>query len=172
MRNFKGRKNLFYGRKHSDESKRKISLSHRGQIPWNKGKVGVYSKETLLKMKRPRSLEYGRKISIAKLEKSEETALKRVRQFEDEIKTDEGKRIAFGKILGTIPSDAYFGIRDKGLYNYILASKDKEFVETISENFAKFGIKAKIHRRKSGLWYIETCRRWFKAFLPYLKKRG
>lgn len=172
MRNFKGEKNPFYGRKHTDESKRKMSLSHKGQIPWNKGKVGIYSEETLSKMKRPKSMEHRRKISIAKLEKSEEATRKRIRRFEDEIKADEKKGIAFGEILGTIPSDAYFGIINKRLYNYILASKDKEFVQRISGNFAEFNIKVKIHRRKSSLWYIETCRRWFKGFLPYLRKEG
>lgn len=34
-----------YGRKHTEESKKKMSNSHRGAIPWNKGKTGVYSDE-------------------------------------------------------------------------------------------------------------------------------
>ena len=35
---------------HTEESKRKMSKSHRGHIPWNKGRTGVFSKETLQKI--------------------------------------------------------------------------------------------------------------------------
>lgn len=35
------------GFKHSEESKRKMSASLKGCIPWNKGRTGVYSEETL-----------------------------------------------------------------------------------------------------------------------------
>lgn len=34
----------------SDETKRKMSESHKGQIPWNKGKTGIYSEETRQKI--------------------------------------------------------------------------------------------------------------------------
>jgi hypothetical protein len=81
MRNFMGKKNPFYGRKHSDESKRKILLSHRGQIPWNKGKVGVYSEETLLKMRRPKSMEHKRRISLSRLKKFRSIANERILKF-------------------------------------------------------------------------------------------
>lgn len=33
-----GEKNPFYGKKHSEETKRKLSESHKNKIPWNKGK--------------------------------------------------------------------------------------------------------------------------------------
>lgn len=39
-----------FGLKRSDESKRKISESKKGCIPWNKGKTGIYSEETLRKI--------------------------------------------------------------------------------------------------------------------------
>jgi hypothetical protein len=82
------------------------------------------------------------------------------------------ERIAFGEILGTIPSDGYLGLRSDGLLNYILASKDREFVELIADRFSTFGISVRVHRRKSGLWYIEVCRKWFDDFfLPYLESR-
>ena len=42
--------NHFYGKKHSLESKNKMSKSHKGKEPWNKGKQGIYSEETLLKL--------------------------------------------------------------------------------------------------------------------------
>jgi len=38
------------GKHLSEETKKKISNSHKGSIPWNKGKTGVYSKETVAKM--------------------------------------------------------------------------------------------------------------------------
>ena len=34
-----------------------MSESHKGNIPWNKGKSGIYSPETIEKMKKPKSLE-------------------------------------------------------------------------------------------------------------------
>ena len=173
MRNFKGKKNPFYGRKHSDESKRKISLSHKGQIPWNKGKVGIYSEETLLKMKRQKSMEHKRRLSLSRLEKFRRIASERILKFNYDISVDGRKRVAFGEILGTIPSDGYLGFTtENDLVNYMLASKDKEFIERISEAFAVFGVKARTHRRNTGLWYIEVSRRWFDGFLPYLEKEG
>lgn len=36
-----GPNNHFYGKKHSKESRQKMSLSHKGQKPWNKGKRGL-----------------------------------------------------------------------------------------------------------------------------------
>ena len=34
----------------SEETKRKLSESHKGKIPWNKNKTGIYSEETLMKI--------------------------------------------------------------------------------------------------------------------------
>jgi len=36
---------MLKGYKHTEESKKKMSMAHKGQIPWNKGKTGIYSKE-------------------------------------------------------------------------------------------------------------------------------
>lgn len=38
------------GQKHSEASKRKMSEAKRGLAPWNKGKTGIYSEETLRKI--------------------------------------------------------------------------------------------------------------------------
>lgn len=81
------------------------------------------------------------------------------------------QKVALGEILGTIPSDAYLGLTDKGLYNYMLCAKDKGFIEYIIQDFLKLGVNAVIHRRQSGLWYVEVSRKWFEEFLPYLEKR-
>lgn len=82
------------------------------------------------------------------------------------------QKIALGEILGTIASDGYFGLTSQGLYNYILCVKDKNFVEYIAQDFLKLGIKTAIHRRQSGLWYIEVSRRWFDKLLVYLEKEN
>lgn len=81
------------------------------------------------------------------------------------------RRVTLGEILGTVPSDAYFGLRKDGLFNYILASKDKEFTQLVAEAFSRFGVSTKIHRRPTGLWYIEITRRWFDELIKFLRKR-
>ena len=49
-----GKDNPFYGKHHNEKIKQKISESHRGLIPWNKGKKGIYSEETLEKLREAR----------------------------------------------------------------------------------------------------------------------
>jgi len=41
-----GGNNPIRGKHHSEETRRKISESHKGKVPWNKGKTGIYSDET------------------------------------------------------------------------------------------------------------------------------
>lgn len=41
---------IWIGRKHSDDTKYKMSESYTKHIPWNRGKTGVYSDEVLKKM--------------------------------------------------------------------------------------------------------------------------
>lgn len=68
----RGESNPFQGKKHtaktklllselaknrSDDHKKKISTALRGRVPWNKGKTGVYSKETLKKMSESRKAQ-------------------------------------------------------------------------------------------------------------------
>ena len=40
----------FKGRHHSEETKRKLSEANKGQIPWNKGKTGIFSESVLQKI--------------------------------------------------------------------------------------------------------------------------
>jgi G:T-mismatch repair DNA endonuclease (very short patch repair protein) len=47
---YPGELNPFFGKKHSDGTKKTMSELKKGIAPWNKGKVGIYSKETLEKM--------------------------------------------------------------------------------------------------------------------------
>lgn len=50
-KSYAGELNPFYGKTHSPETRKRMSDSHKGQVAWNKGKVGVYSPETLQKMR-------------------------------------------------------------------------------------------------------------------------
>ena len=44
----------FSGMHHSEESRRKMSESRKGKVPWNKGKHGIYSEESCRKMSESR----------------------------------------------------------------------------------------------------------------------
>jgi group I intron endonuclease len=61
------------GKKRSPEARKKISEGHKGQIPWNKGKHGIYSAEQLQKMsesqKGEKSAWFGRKHTPEEIEK-------------------------------------------------------------------------------------------------------
>ncbi len=48
---FSGEKNPMYSKKHTDEVKKLISEMNKDKTPWNKGKTGIYSEETLKKMR-------------------------------------------------------------------------------------------------------------------------
>ena len=45
-----GKNHPKFGKSVSDETRKKLSESHKGQIPWNKGKTGIYSEETRQKI--------------------------------------------------------------------------------------------------------------------------
>lgn len=47
----KGEKHHYFGKHLSVEHRRKLSEANQGQIPWNKGKTGIYSEETLKLMR-------------------------------------------------------------------------------------------------------------------------
>jgi len=69
----------------SKKTKEKMSKSHKGQIPWNKGKTGVYTKEMLKKMVENRdytvSKETRKKLSIVgKGRKKSEEWKEKIRQ--------------------------------------------------------------------------------------------
>lgn len=73
-------KQPWLGKRHTEESKKKMSNSHREAIPWNKGKTGVYSEETRKKIseaKKGKSLsnetkaKIGVKSTIANLKNSD-----------------------------------------------------------------------------------------------------
>ena len=72
----------FSGKKTSKEIGKKMSKVMKGKIPWNKGRTGVYSKETLEKMSQSQmgkivSKETRRKLSKAHKGKKHSEASKR-----------------------------------------------------------------------------------------------
>lgn len=54
-----GKKHPMYGKHHSEKTRAKISESLAGRIPWNKGKTGIFSVETLEKMRNRSSWNKG-----------------------------------------------------------------------------------------------------------------
>lgn len=50
-KHFDGESNPFYGKRHSQVSRLKMSASRKGKSSWSKGKTGIYSEETLDKMR-------------------------------------------------------------------------------------------------------------------------
>ena len=76
---------------YSEEYRKKLSISHKGQVPWNKGKKGIYSRETLDKMSRGRK---GITHSPETIQKMIETRKdkKRTRWIFDRTKIKRGKR--------------------------------------------------------------------------------
>ena len=69
----KGHPSWNKGKKFSEEYRKKISLGHKGQVAWHKGKTNVYSEETLKKMSEAKK---GKMPWIKGKKHSEETKLK------------------------------------------------------------------------------------------------
>lgn len=57
-----GEKNPMYKKNHSDETKEILSKMKQGNVPWNKGKTGVYTQDTLNKMSKPKSEKHKNKM--------------------------------------------------------------------------------------------------------------
>lgn len=68
------------GSKRSAKTCRNISQSKLGSTPWNKGKKNVYSEEQLEKLRKPKSDETKRKLSLAKLGKPKSAQAKLANQ--------------------------------------------------------------------------------------------
>ena len=71
------------GSKMSEKAKRKISKARKGQEPWNKGKIGVYSKATKRKMSEAQkgkkfSEEHKRKMSEAQKSRKKSKELRKI----------------------------------------------------------------------------------------------
>lgn len=88
---FVGEKHPMFGKHHSDVSKKLISEHHKGQIPWNKGKTGVYSPEMLEKMSKALK---GRISPMKGKHHSEETKKKLSEKLKGRISPNKGKKMS------------------------------------------------------------------------------
>lgn len=89
------------GRKCSEETRRRISDSKKGTPCWNAGKTGIYSDETLKKIKDARArqvMEKGRKYSDESKEKNRVAHLGKVH-------SDESKKKVSEKLKGQIRTE-------------------------------------------------------------------
>lgn len=77
------------GKRHTIESRQKMSKSKKGCTPWNKGKTGMYSDETIKKMK---TVGLGRKQSEESKRKKSEALKGRPRSEEVKRKISEGQK--------------------------------------------------------------------------------
>jgi len=57
-----GKNNPMFNKTHSEEVKKVLSELKLGHTPWNKGKTGIYSDETLVKFKKPKTEEHKNKL--------------------------------------------------------------------------------------------------------------
>jgi len=57
-----GQNNPMFNKTHTDEVKKLLSDLKKGNIPWNKNKKGIYSKEVIEKLKKPKSEEHKNKL--------------------------------------------------------------------------------------------------------------
>lgn len=101
-RGFQKGNKIRVGMKHSEEARRNISIGHLGQKSWNKGKSGIYSKETLLKMSLSRkgkpAWNKGKKLSKEHAEKARVANLGKKHSEETKKKMSETqKKIGNGK---------------------------------------------------------------------------
>lgn len=53
-----GKKNPMYGKHHSKKAKEKMSKAKENYVPWNKGKIGVYSKDVIKKISETKKRQY------------------------------------------------------------------------------------------------------------------
>jgi group I intron endonuclease len=96
-----GPDNPMFGKKRpmSEETKKKISASNKGQVPWSKGKTGVYSEETIATMNAskkgvPLTEEHKQKLSEAHLGKKQTAEHKQAisNALKSYIRTEEHKQ--------------------------------------------------------------------------------
>ena len=79
-----GDKHPMYGKTHTKETREKLSKSHMGKTPWNKGKAGIYSQQTRDKISQAHK---GHKYNLGKRhtkETKEKISAKTHKQWEDE----------------------------------------------------------------------------------------
>lgn len=145
----RGTENPFYGRHHTKSSIKKIKISHRFRR-------NVYLNEIRQKAK--------------KLGFIFNTNLKEDKTV-DNWQRNNGRINPMGYIVGTIPTDAYFGkLPNKNYFVYSISAKDKDFIEYIIDCFKEaYGLKINLNKYRN-LFRIQTSKKQILKFLKFLKK--
>ena len=111
------------GKKYSEERKRNMSLGHKNQVPWHKGKVGVYSEETRRKMGLAASKRLlGKKQSPELIEK------RRLGMLGHFVSKETRKKISIAKIGSKLSEETKRKISEanKGMKGYWFGKKMSE----------------------------------------------
>ena len=106
-----GEKNAFYNKKHSEETKRKISEKNKNKEAWNKNKTNIYSEDTLKKM------------SIAKKNK----------KYSDEVNKKKGRKGEKNGMYGKSHSDEARKKISESYYTRRLCKKTCVICNTVFE---------------------------------------
>lgn len=163
------------GKKLNLETRMKISISRKGKCkgPENPLYGKRHTEAIIKKIKRSRQLRRDRHLQDI-FRKAKELGFNLNTNLKhDETRNDlqkYNKINSLGYIIGTIPTDAYFGIPSKrNNYVYSISAKDKDFIETVVECLNNFKIIKKI-RRQRNLWRIQTSKKQIEQFLAFIKK--
>lgn len=131
------------GEKMSEELKRKVSEGHKGQIPWNKGKKGVYSEDSL------------KRFSQAKLIKPTKYWLGKKRT---QMNGDKNPKW-LGKEVGYV--GAHLWLRYKKGSASKCENREKQFLpfacSLISNNF-DWAFKGKKGHKRGEQYYYQLCK--------------
>lgn len=88
------------GQKLSDELKKRLSDAHKGQIPWHKGRIGVFSEETRRKMSEAKrgekSINFGKHLSEKTRMRISQRNTGKKRSEEAKKKMSESRKGRFG----------------------------------------------------------------------------
>lgn len=166
------------GKKLSLESRLKISLSRKGKCRGveNPFYGKHHTKAVIQKLKTAHKFHHAIRFQeILQITKSLgfeiDSCLKQAR-IDDSLHLD-NKINPLGYIIGTIPTDAYFGkSKKKDSYVYSIAVKDIDFIENVADCFKRiYGFKPNLNRQRN-LFRIQTCKRQIEEFLRFLKKEN
>lgn len=171
---YTGDKNPFYGKRHSEESIKLMSEKKKGRTPWNKGKTGIYSKETL---ESNRQKHLGKKHSEEHNKKIGESLKGRV--FTEEHKRKIGEKTkarCIGKplqevygLIGAVEKRAKIFTNNwpkKMKGNFPQSTLDKKSANTKGELNPMHGVRGDQHPSWLGglklLPYDKKFTKWFK----------
>lgn len=144
----KGQENYFYGKHHTKTSIQKIKAAHR--LIRERHSQEIFERAKSLEFEIDRSLKQNRR----------ENNLEKCNRIDP-----------LGYIIGSIPTDAYFGKpKTKDHYVYSISAKDNDFIEKVADCFKDiFGFRPNLNRQRN-LFRIQTSKRQIEQFLKFLKE--